>query len=471
MKRSACSLKGRYKIQVLNHDGTVAQSRDWRPNLILDRGLNRLAIKQVAELFSVCAKGTGVTETREDGGGSYTLSGSAIERFSGRSFEPDDVGRLVRSDGGEECIITNYVDGDNVDVGPVGSATLGTFTTEDITVYHTDDTALEAEVERTDTYGTASGDNSTTDGTGANKHRRTYQRTFIFDPEPANLEVVTGTYTWDNEAAAPGTALVRTAGARDFTIDDVGKYVKFSATEYALISTFVNATKVTLDRSGLVTGSIELYGSNTYGEVGFDDDPAGSEVNIRCRLEDGGGLSDPVILLGENPETPGQQLKVIYEITVSVSPETTTAGSSNITGMSGSVSGSYVVEQLQLSRVDTNGDSSFDSNYLEPSVAGYLGISSSSSALVPLAGPDRSAGAQYTEMELVSAYVDDSFEIFYTGTFGLNDANATNWRTIGIYDPDGEAFGFTFLFNAAKTKDSAHTLTIRFRKSWNRDLS
>lgn len=475
--QAAIGLKGRYKIEVLNHDGSVAQSRDWRPNLLLDRGLDRLAQKSVAELFSCAAKGTGTTATKETNAITGTLTGVALARTAGRVFDITDEGRLIRASNGQEAIIESFVDANNVQVQAVGAdGVLANFTGLQMTVYHTEVTALDAESGRTDTYSAIASENGTTDGTGVNKHKRTLKRTFIFDPEAANLEVVTGTYTWNNEAAAPGDKVNRTAGARNFTAADVGKYIKFSATEYAIITTIHSTTRVTVDRIGNTGGSIELYGFQTYGEVGFDDDAGGTDVNIRCRLEDGAGASDPVVIMGENPETPGQQLKITYEITVAVEPSAATGlASSNIADDSNAMSvnknGTSVCERLYLSRIDTDGQTDHSAITLEPSFPGYIGLSPSSAALAALAGPDRSDGATYADSEALGDYVDGSFERFFQGTFGINEAIATNWRTTGLFDPDSESFAFTWLFQANQKKDGEHTLTLRFRKSWNRDLS
>ena len=57
-----------YKTAVLNPDGTVACSRDFKRNLILDQGLNMIATKLWTECFAYCAVGTGSTPTKRDSG-------------------------------------------------------------------------------------------------------------------------------------------------------------------------------------------------------------------------------------------------------------------------------------------------------------------------------------------------------------------------------------------------------------------
>ena len=73
--------------------------------------------------------------------------------------------------------------------------------------------------------------------------------------------------------------------------------------------------------------------------------------------------------------------------------------------------------------------------------------------------------------EYFSAQGAAAFHPEVTVTFEITDAIATNWRSLGLYDTDTEQFAFTWLFAANQKKDGEHTLTIRFRKSWARDLS
>lgn len=466
-------LKGYVEISVIDHCGNVVEKRRPQRNLILDQGLNQIADNPIGEIFKYCVRGTGTTAGKEEVTGSYTLAGVTVTRVSGaRDFTADDVGKLIRSSDNTENIIETFTDATHVDVRGVGSADVDEFTTESIVLYSVHVTELDAEVDRTDTYSAVTGENSTV--TAANK--RTLKRTFVFDPEEEQLESVTGTYTWTSGDAT----LTRISGARDFTAADVGKYVKFTVSgQYAKIASFTSATVVELDRNADATETaqdIDIYGFKEYGEIGFSpESAAGANLSIRVRLEDGGGASNPVLILGDNPETPGQQLKVTYNLEVYVVPNTVTGPTAaSITDpgniMSANKNGSYVLESYAISQIATDGETDITATSLEPYNPGMMALSPSTTALSAFGNIDRSAGTEVAQMEAVE-YVQDSFTRLYEGTFGINEAIAINWRVMGIYDEDNGTFPFAWLFAGAQKKDGEHTLTLRFRKSWNRDLS
>ena len=59
------SARGKYKFEVLDKNGTVYDSGDWKPNLILDCGLDKLADMPWAQTFQWCVAGTDPTPTVE----------------------------------------------------------------------------------------------------------------------------------------------------------------------------------------------------------------------------------------------------------------------------------------------------------------------------------------------------------------------------------------------------------------------
>lgn len=483
--KCGCSIRGRYKIAVLQ-DGVEISSRDWRPNLLLNQGLDRLGSSPdqpdlvgvpFADLFKWAARGTGDEITKEEVTGSYTLSGGGVvTRTSGaRDFTADDVGKLLRRSTTpfNEAMIVSFTNATTIDVEPVGTFGVpGTFTTEPIELYSVSQVGLEAELgARTDTYSQIAGENGTTDGTAGNANKRTLKRTFLFPEEGEVDEVVTGTYSQTT------TVVTRVTGARDFTADDETKYIKFADNTVAKITNFTSATTVTVDRSATVAAqAITLYGYVTYGELGFSDvETAGDNLCIRVRLQTGGGVFEPIQILGANPETSGQQLKVTYEMEISVFPNAVTATSAaDISdpdnSMSSNKNGTAVVEALALSVIDADGGTDISAASLEPFSGGSIGLSPSTAALVAIGDVDRGDGAEYVEMTPV-AYVDGTYTRVYEGRFELNDAIATNWKIMGIYDPDTETFPFAWRFAVNQSKSGENSLTLRFRKTWNRDLS
>lgn len=162
----------RYKTSILNPDGSVASTRPWKRNLILDQGLNNMAAGNlVCALWNAAAVGTGTTPVKRDGAGtSFSKTGATITADMA-FFGSADVGRLFKFDSGEEFYITTYTSDTQVDVAGAGDvgASQGT-------VWYVNQTGLATETARTSTKTTDPGDNGTTfDG-----ETLTHQRTFLF---------------------------------------------------------------------------------------------------------------------------------------------------------------------------------------------------------------------------------------------------------------------------------------------------
>lgn len=466
---------------MIDHAGKTVLERPWQPNLLLEQGMDKLGADMgFADLFLWGVLGDDTSHPAKeaiDVSNTYTLSGSVLTRAAGtRDFTADDVGGLFRITVSPftECIITSVIGVTSVNVRAVGQGSLADYTTKNVVYYHIQDVSIYGGtmgIPRSNTYGTDTDDNKTTDVDNV----RTLKRTFIFNPVDEQLETpdVSNTYS------RSGTTVTKTAGARVFTADDVGKYIYF-ITDAVLtkITGYTSGTQVTVADSGTVAAqNIKFYGFVEVGEVGFSDlQTTGSNLNIRVRLEDGSGNSDPVPVDGANPSYPGQQLKIVYELSIAVTPNTSQAGTAAITdtgnNMSANKTGHYCVEKMALSAVDADGATNLSYATLDPGSVGYMALSPSSAAIVPLNGPDRSSGAVPATLQISRpVYVAGSYTRVYEGTFGLVDANASNWRTMGLYDLDSETFPFVFLFTASQTKDSDHVLTLRWRKTWSRDLS
>lgn len=472
-------LKGRVKVSVLDHEGKTVLERPWQSNLLLEQGMDKLGADMgFADLFLWGVKGTDTTHPAKetiDVSNTYTLSGSVLTRAAGtRDFTSLDIGALIRITVSPftECIITSIIGTTSVNVRAVGQTSLANYTTKNILYFHIQDIELYNPLGfRTNVYGSDTDDNKTTDVDNV----RTLKRTFIFYPEDEQLETPAGTNTYSRS----GTTVTKTAGARIFTSADVGKYIYF-ITDGVLtkITAYTSGTQVTVADSGTISAqNIKFYGYVSIGEVGFSDlETSGANLNIRVRLEDGSGNADPVVVDGANPTYPGQQLKLVYELSITVTPDTSQAGTASIvdTGnnMSANKTGHFCVEHMALSAVDSDGATNLSYATLDPGAVGYMALSPSSAAIVPLAGPDRSSGAAVATLAISRpVYVAGSYTRLYEGTFGLTEANATNWRSMGLWDADSETMPFVFLFIASQTKDSDHTLTLRWRKTWNRDLS
>lgn len=87
--------KGRYKIQILDENGVVNET-DWKPNLILDTGLDKIAYMPWAQAFQVAVAGTSTTPTKDDTQSASAQAGTLVSITSGSyGFTSQDVGKLI----------------------------------------------------------------------------------------------------------------------------------------------------------------------------------------------------------------------------------------------------------------------------------------------------------------------------------------------------------------------------------------
>jgi hypothetical protein len=379
-------MRGRAKFAVINPDDSIAQEYPWRGNLILDQGLNNMETVLIADLFKYCAAGTGTTVTTRAGTGNISMSiGDATITSTLATFEAGDVGRVVRwtsgADSGYTAKIVAFTDTTHVEAEVAAAANVAAGTHD---FHYVNQTGLTTESKRTGDYSTSSGEN----GTDITSNVVTLTRTYVFEPEEANI---------------------------------------------------------------------------TYNEIGFSDiATAGTNLNIRLDVS-----GAPIAVL-EN-----QRLKVTYELTVTVTPDTNQSGTVTVTGaMPGSKAASWVIEKVAISLVGINGETDGNSAELEPSVFGFCAFSSDTTALTALTGAVQlSSNVSYVELDPEDDYVAGAFTWTYVGIFDLEDSNRTDLRSLAIYDPENRYSIFRILFNNAQTKDSDHSFTVRYRKTWGRELS
>lgn len=178
--RVGIGLAVHYSVAVLNPDGTVADSRRRKSNLLLDTGLDLAATSRFAALFTYAAVGTSANPVKRDSGAiTFTRSADTVTA-SANFFEAGDVGRLLKFDSGEEMYITAFTDAQTVTVNESG--TLGA---SEGTIWYVNLTGLAAETKRTNTYGSDSGDNGST--YSAPLKTWTMKRTFIFSAESTSV--------------------------------------------------------------------------------------------------------------------------------------------------------------------------------------------------------------------------------------------------------------------------------------------
>lgn len=245
MNPPTLGLAGRVKASVLRGDRIVSQS-DWTRNLWLDAGLDRIADTPICDCFSVAAKGTGTTATKEDltgGANTFSISNgtSTITRAAGaRDFVTGDIGKVIKfsTTPFAEFYITAINSVSSFEVSPNASAAIST---KKITIYSVQQTELDAEIGRSNTYGAGSGEN----GTATAGNVRTFTRTFIFPKEDDLIEVVDASNTYSQTTAT----VTRQTGARDFTADDVGATILFMESGLTALISAITSTTATVTPS------------------------------------------------------------------------------------------------------------------------------------------------------------------------------------------------------------------------------
>jgi len=233
---------------------------------------------------------------------------------------------------------------------------------------------------------------------------------------------------------------------------------------------------VTTGATTLMTRTFDFAaetGSITYNEVGFSaTQNLGNNLFSRIKLPSG------------VPLTIGQQLRVQYSLSVTVSPITPlTFSSSPIIGWP-SATGTLQHHSIPMLYVSTTGQTSqgtnsvdgfFYANSGEPSqnLSNLIIISTNSN-------PHGTYGFRWLDGSItnvavgLSSYVAGTYTRDKSGTFPVGSANATNWRAyISIVNIGDGNFsgGARYLMDVAQTKASTFTLTLGFRTTWGRILT
>lgn len=388
MVQTSQSAAGFLKWQVIDgKTGKVVRDSgpDWIRNLILNNGLNGINTRTWVDSFTYAMCGTGVTPTSVD---SLTTNGtlsSGVVTTDAAFFAAGDVGAELKWDDGTRALITSYLNSTTVNVANVTGSATGHFIK-----YETQQTGLSAEVKRTNTYLTGTGNCGSSWVGNQHQARRTY----------------------------------------DFSIE---------------------------------------VASQNYTEVGFGWAASGANTTFARILLPSAVFVDV-----------GQQLRVVYELRVSLNPGSPISRSAAISGWTGT-SGVEQIQAAYLVNLTTGGLSTGFSS-CEPSNFGGSGwgIFLSPSSAAPAAfgsAVSRTSNAGYCDSYSRAAYTTNSFLIDATGTFNVGTANRSDFRSMGFgaHNPNlwfsAGNTAYVFVFDNPQTKDNSHTLTLTFRASWSRDLA
>lgn len=340
------------------------------------------------------------------------------------------------------------------------------------------------------------------------------------------LTLVGGSYTWTGDANVGAGSFVKLTSGADsgnvFRITSItnatqAQAVLFSGVDTGAAGTFnvyycqqtglttASGARINANLFGagncetqLTTGSPTTYrmrrtydfpieaGPITYGEVGFSHTSiAGGNLNVRIALS-------PTVALTAN-----QNLRVIYDLTLTLTPDTNNARdlAGLITGWpvapSVNLLGTETWQQVGLSSVRSSDGStqSFDNAVItmEPGFVSSGGFpvqvfcsEVSTAANAPFnGGPiDRTTG-QFAQNAILSTYTNGAFNFFRdkSAVIPSNIGNSALIRSMGlgfsagIIHPYNTGQGIIFVFTQNQTKDTLHSLTLTWRNSWSRTLT
>lgn len=379
---------GSLKVEVVNPDGSIDKSFPVQPNLILNAGMDRLASSGPHKVGTYGVIGTGTrANKRASGALTITVLDTGAISCSGAFFEAQDVGRILKLATDEEFVIATFVDDQNVTTAAPPlvdlAAAIGS-------IHYVNETQLETETKRTNSYVSGASYNGTSYAAAALTHKRT----FAFSVE-----------------SGPVT------------------YQEFGVS----------------------------WGSNP--------------TNLFARAL----LLSPVSLIA------GQQIRVIYELTVAYGPASPVTVIEPITGVA--IDGEYGIENISgdsFGSIDASGSpTSFSGAALVADVAPNnrsvnFGSSTSSTALAgPTNSPVSIGGFVASKEATKETYTTGSYARTAFVTFGTSESNNANLRSFYARADGGGTStnsAFRLLLDSAFEKTNLYTMTIRFRWSWSRTL-
>lgn len=303
---------------------------------------------------------------------------------------------------------------------------------------------------------------------------------------------------------------VATASAGFFEAADVGRLIKLDSGEEYYVTAYNSTTSVDVtgadasasectiwyvDRTGLTA---EVKRTNTYGPDSGDNGSTwaspkwtlkrtfrfsaevGSvtynEVGWSDQSGSGANLFGMDIISGGVSLVASEQLEIVVELEVTLSPVTAQAYASSITGWS--QPGDFGITDCRIGRVNSDGSSS-GGTLLDPAVStSQFVICADTTAIRDAANSnDDIAGASATATQVNftgAAYTPGDYFRDFTADFTVNQANRSDLRSWGIGTIEGGGQwrrNAAVLVDASEEKTSDETLSITWRFSWGRTLT
>jgi hypothetical protein len=224
---STCNLhqtaRGFYRVAVVDAptQKVVWEQKDWGKNLILNNGMDQVALQSWESCFLYGAAGTGTASNLADSNEVLAdQSATTVTATLGSyTFISGDIGNMIHWDDGSEARITAYTSPQSVEVTPSQSVVQQHFV-----VYQTNQTGLAVEVKRTGNYLNNWPNTGTTIdlGTGLLTLRRTYD----FTAEIGSIAYREAATCWSLTPNASNTIFSRIVFPSPIVVD-AGQQLRF----------------------------------------------------------------------------------------------------------------------------------------------------------------------------------------------------------------------------------------------------
>jgi len=481
--------KGRFKAQVVAPNGRVLEDRPWQNNLILDQGLNGLAVRSWQASFAYCAAGTGNTPTQYDSGAitasstpdanpavNESVVTSSADFFAGKppnNGTTDSVGMLIRWDSGETAKIITFTSATSVRVA--GRATVGS---GEFTIYAVNQTSLTTEARRNTSYMTGAGNCGTSIVDNTLTMKRTYEFAAVTDPGGENIAELG--FSWDADDDPDGDNLFSRVLIAGGTVN--------VAQTFQLRVIYELAVTVEPDtaqaRTVPITGWLNQVRTTTITGAGSGGTPGtyalgvtgGNGTAFAGTYTIGGGGSLSTITITNHGYG--------YTVAPSLSFPSGGGGGGALSGASATANldawtqGDEQVQGWGLERVESSGSGSYGAAANEPCNAGLTVLSEDAAALKTAGtADDRSqtlaSSATAAIANLLGSYTAGTFTMDKTCTFGVLEGLSSDIRAIMLCGPGGgndSEVCFTYLFDNPQEKLNTHRMSVTWRHTWNRSF-
>lgn len=194
-------VQGKIRCQVVDgKTGRVKRDFGWQKNLILNQGMDRVAVNRWQDCWQYCVAGTGTTDTQIDSGVTTASQTGTTVTLSGGSFTftntTTDAGRYIKWDTSEEARIVTVTSPTQAEVHVSQSVSAAEFT-----FLLANQTGMAAESKRTSTCLSGAG-NTEVDRTNIATGVWVVRRTFDFSAEAGSVTYNEVGFSWSNAVAA-----------------------------------------------------------------------------------------------------------------------------------------------------------------------------------------------------------------------------------------------------------------------------